>query len=187
MALTATGQSGSSIEYYARINAEKETIRNQAASLESAAKKVQASVDEFSPSGMYAYLYESNKSSSAFRDFSINALRGLVKNYNELNEVCSSADRLSDEGKAMLDKVQSLLKGPAGKNLREIGIELDRSTGAMRFDERLFDDALVADPKKVSGLLVNKSGLGPIVQLAIDSLLDRSATSYFNASFVINA
>lgn len=120
MAITATGQSGSSVEYYARISAEQETIKNQAANLESAAGKVKASVDVFRPSGMYAYLYATNKSSSAFRDFSANALRGLVKSYNELNEVCTSSDRLSDEGKALLDKVKSLLSGRPGRNCRQL-------------------------------------------------------------------
>lgn len=187
MAITATGLSGSSVEYYARISAEQETIKNQAASLESAAEKVKASVDVFGPSGMFAYLYKTNKSSSAFRDFSINALRGLVKSYNELNEVSASSDRLSDEGKALLDKVKSLLSGSAGRNLRAIGIGLDRATGALRFDEQIFADALLEDPQGVRGLLLNKNGLGPAIQMSVENMLARSATSYFNAAFVINA
>jgi hypothetical protein len=187
MAITATGLSGSSVEYYARISAEQETIKDQAASLESAAERVKASVEVFSPAGMFVYLYESNKSSSAFRDFSVNALRRLVNSYNELNETSAASDRLSDEGKALLDKVKSLLSGPSGEKLRKIGIGLDKATGALRFDEQRFADALLEDPDGVRGLLLNKKGLEPVIQQTIDNMLAQSATSYFNASFVINA
>jgi hypothetical protein len=82
MAITAAGQSASSLEYYARINAEKETIKNQAAGLESAAQEVKTRLETFRRDGLFAYLYDNNKNSSAFRDFSLNALRSLVKSYN---------------------------------------------------------------------------------------------------------
>ncbi len=187
MAITATGLSGGSVEYYARISAEKETIKNQAAALENVAQNVKAKLDVFAPTGLFAYLYDNNKSSSAFRDFAVNALRGLVKSYNELNEVSASSDRLSDEGKALLDRVKSLLSGSSGEKLRKIGIGLDQATGALRFDEQRFADSLLEDPQGVRDLLLNKNGLGPVIQLTIDNMLAQSATCYFNASFILNA
>lgn len=187
MAITATGLSGSSVEYYARISAEKETIKHQAAELENAAQNVKTKLEVFAPTGLFAYLCDNNKSSSAFRDFSVNALRRLVRSYNELNEVSGASDRLSDKGKALLDEVKSLLSGPSGEKLRKIGIGLDRATGALRFDEQRFTDSLLEDPQGVRGLLLNKNGLGPAIQLTIDNILAQSATSYFNASFIVNA
>jgi hypothetical protein len=187
MAITAAGQSGRSVEYYARVSAEKEKIANQAAGLEEAAENVKAKLDVFSPSGMFAYLYESDKSSSAFRDFSLNALRGLVKSYNRLNEVGVAADRLSDEGKALLNKVKTLLDGPTVEAFREIGLEFNADTGTMTFNESRFADKLAAEPQEVRRLLLDKNKLGPVLQTVIDDLLARSAKSFFNSSFILNA
>ena len=187
MAITATGLSGSSVEYYARISAEKDTIKNQASGLESAANNVKARLDIFSPSGLFAYLYDNNKSSTAFRDFSLNAVRGLVKSYNELNEKSVTADRLSDEGKKLLDKVRALLEGPAAGMFRDIGLELNDATRAITFDERRFADKLAAQPQEVKRLLLDKNSLGAVLQHVIDNMLAKPALSYFNSSFILNA
>jgi hypothetical protein len=187
MAITAAGQSASSLEYYARINAEKETIKNQAAGLESAAQEVKTRLETFRRDGLFAYLYDNNKNSSAFRDFSLNALRSLVKSYNQLNENSAAADRLSDEGKHLLDKVKALLKGPGGEMFRDIGLELNDATGAITFNEQRFADQLAAKPQEVRRLLLDKNSLGAVLQNVIDNMLAQPALSYFNSSFILNA
>ncbi|MDT8903916.1 hypothetical protein [Anaeroselena agilis] len=185
--MAIAGLSGSSVEYYARLSAEKETIKNQAANLESAAKKVEDSIDAFSPNGMFTNLYITNKNSSAFRDFSANALRGLVKSYNELNEVSASSDRLSDEGKALLDKAKALFAGPNAELFREMGLEMNAATGTMTFDENRFADRLAADPYEVKRLLCDRNSLGSVLQQVIEDIAARSTQGYFNSSFIINA
>jgi len=187
MAITETGLSGSSVEYYARINAEKAKIKNQAAELENAAQNVKDKLRVFAPTGLFAYLYDSNKNSSVFRDFSVNALRELVKNYNELNKISAASEGLSDEGRGLLDKVKALLGGPAAGTFREIGLQLDAATGHLIFDDRRFADKLAAEPSDVRQLLLGNNRLGPVMQRVIDNMLARPTQTYFNSSFIINA
>lgn len=186
MAVTAAS-SRASLEYYARISAEQEKINTQAASLERATGKVETSLTPFDPTGLFEYLYEEDKTSSVFRGFALNAVRSLVKNCNELTAAGKSADRLGDEGKALLEKVKAVLAGPAGGIFREMGIGLNRATGELRFDETRFNEKILADPQGVRQAIMGRDGLGPVMQRVIEAFQSRAATSYFNSSFIINA
>jgi flagellar capping protein FliD len=174
---------GVALEYYARVSAQQANIKRQAAELETAAENVDSKLATFTLSGMFELMYETDKDSSAFHSFGVNALHGLVKSYNQLNDISNSSSALSNEGKALLNKVKELLAGHSAATFQGIGLELDKHSGAITFNERLFADKLASDPTTVRNALINGDMLGPVLQETISSLLSKPATAYFSSFF----
>ena len=100
--------SGAALEYYARVSSQQANIKQQAADLEAAAEKVNSKLEKFKFTGAFQLMYETDKESSAFCSFGLNALQGLVKSYNQLNDISYSSSALSNEGKGLLDKVKGV-------------------------------------------------------------------------------
>ena len=176
---------GVALEYYARVSAQQANIKQQAAELETAAENVNSKLKTLKPSGMFALMYKTDKESSTFCSFGVNALQGLVKSYNQLNDISNSSSSLSSEGKALLDKVKELLTGPSAETFQDMGLDLDKHSGAITFNDRLFAEKLASDPTTVTNALISKNMLGPVLQETISSLLSKPATSYFSSFFSV--
>ncbi|MDF2500967.1 MAG: hypothetical protein K0Q77_1681 [Anaerosporomusa subterranea] len=177
---------GAAVEYYARVSAQQARNKQQAADLEAAAENVNNQLATFKLSGVFELMFETDKDSSAFHSFGVNVLQGLVKSYNQLNDISNSSSGLSNEGKALLDKVKTLLTGSKASTFQEIGLELDKHSGAIAFNERLFTEKIASDPQTVRNALINEKMLGPVLQETISSMLAKSATSYFSSFFSVN-
>lgn len=178
---------GVALEYYARVSAQQANIKRQATELETAAGNVNSKVAAFKLSGMFELMYETDKDNSAFCSFGVTALQGLVKSYNQLNDISNSSSALSNEGKALLDRVKALFSGPNASAYQDIGLELDKHSGAIAFNERLFAEKIASDPTTVRNTLINDNMLGSVLQETISSMLSKPATAYFSSYFSVNA
>jgi flagellar capping protein FliD len=181
----SSAQSGLAIEYYARISADQENIKRQADRLTNAAQKVNSQLTTFDPVGLFEIMYESDKTSTAFQSFAVSSLRQLVKSYNKLNDSLAASDRITNEGAGLLEKVKKLLTGPNAEKYNNIGMSLDRYTGAIQFDEQKFTAAITSDPTSVRNLLMDNKQFGPVLQNVIDTIALKPTTFYFNSSFSI--
>lgn len=177
--------SAAAVEYYSRISSQQANAKRQAAELETAAEKVEKEAKNFTLSGMFELMYETDKESSAFRSYSMFALTGLVKSYNQLNDSSNSSSALSNEGKSLLDNVKALLTGSKASAFQEIGLAIDKHSGAILFDERIFADKVTNDPKTVRNVLIDEKMLGPVMRETISAMLSKPTTAYFTSLFSV--
>ncbi|MDU4959271.1 MAG: hypothetical protein E6X17_01205 [Sporomusaceae bacterium] len=151
-----------------------------------AAEKVSLKLKTFTPSGLFAQMYKTDKDNSFFHSFAVGALNGLTNSYNQLNELSNGLNNLSNEGKALLDKVKGLLSGPSASKFEEIGLKLDKYSGAIVFDETVFGEKIASDPQTVRSILLDANMLGPVLQETMATVLAKPATAYFTSSFSVN-
>nr|WP_092074334.1 flagellar filament capping protein FliD [Dendrosporobacter quercicolus]NSL49238.1 flagellar filament capping protein FliD [Dendrosporobacter quercicolus DSM 1736]SDM88987.1 Flagellar hook-associated protein 2 C-terminus [Dendrosporobacter quercicolus] len=167
----------------ARASAERESIRKQSRDLQSAATGVEAKLKAFGASGLLATMYSQDKNGSAFQTFARSAVRELCKSYRQLNQTLADSDRLSNEGRALLDKVKELLTGEHADAFAEMGLSLNRYTGELKFDEHTFAEKIAGDPEGVRKLLLDKKYLGPAVSDVVETILKQSDGYYFNPAY----
>ncbi len=165
------------------VAAERESIQRQGKELQSAAEKGKSKLKALGSDGLLAKLYSQDKTSSAFQIFAQSTMRELCKSYRQLNATLSTSDRLSSEGKALLDNVKQLLSGKDAKLFAEAGLKLDRHTGDIKFDENKFVEKAISDPAGIRKLLLDKKYLGPAVSQVVDGILNQSTDYFFNQAY----
>ena len=72
-----------------------------------------------------------------------------------------------------------MLTGSKATAFQDIGLELDKHSGAITFNERQFAEKIASDPNTVRNALINEEMLGPVLQETISSMLAKPATAYF--------
>ena len=181
--IVGTSQALLSSEELARASAERDSIKRQSRELQSAATRVQSKLKSFGASGLLATLYSQDKSGSAFQTFAQSMVRDLCKSYKQLNQTLQDSDRISNEGKDLLNSVKELLTGKNADRFAEMGLTLNQYTGDLKFDENKFAEKIAADPAGVKELLLDKKYLGPVLSHVVANILNQSEGYYFNPAY----
>lgn len=116
----------------------------------------------------------------------VNAVRELVANYNEINYNLQNADNLTKRGEKLLDTIQSQFTGFRRGQYQNIGITLDGQTGDINVDTNRLNKALRDNPTAVERLLAGSTGLAAATEKTAHKALSVPASGYFKAPSISN-
>jgi flagellar hook-associated protein 2 len=109
----------------------------------------------------------------------VDAVQALVTNYNNLEDVFGSSDKVTQQGASVLNRVESLVGKTRVTDFAAIGISLNQYTGALELDQQKLSAALESSPDKVKSLLVGAASLGQMVDSVSKDIASTPVSSYF--------
>jgi flagellar hook-associated protein 2 len=116
------------------------------------------------------------------------AAKGVVDNYNRMNDVLSNADNnITKRGETALNGVKSLVGTTKMAEFAAVGISMNKDTGALQVDEKKLSDALASHPDQVQGLLTGNGSLGKAVEHVAKEIANTPVSSYVTPPNVLGS
>ena len=156
----------------------RDRANKESASLTEAAQELKNSLKAFSDDGVLAYLFANGTTSSSFQIMARDSLNKLSNAYNKFSEIIKSSKYITSEGSKLLNQVQDLLAGKNAPDFREMGLDLNKQTGQLKFDDKRFMHFFDKDVTKIGKLLLNDKYLIDMLQNVSTSVLGKQ-TGYF--------
>lgn len=160
-------------------NSNRQLISKEAASLNEAAQDLKNRLKAFANDSVIDDLFEDGNTSSSFQVMVRDSLANLAKSYNKFNEVLKSSKYMTGEGSKLLDQVHDLLTGKNAVDYSKMGLELNKQTGELKFNDKKFMTFIDENPLTARKLLMGNNYVASLLQNVSQSVLNKQTGYYF--------
>lgn len=117
---------------------------------------------------------------SVTRDYAKSAatVHVIVEQYNNLQDILSDSDNLSDKGERLLSGITALVGEIKKEEFESIGVSLNKSSKHMELDEARLFKAIANNPEKVKQLFSEKPGFGEISKSLAETVRENPLSSF---------
>ncbi|MPM38828.1 hypothetical protein SDC9_85458 [bioreactor metagenome] len=161
------------------MNSSRQRANKESANLTKAAQELKNSLKAFSNDGVLADLFANGTTSSSFQVMARDSLDKLVNVYNKFNEITKSSKYITGEGSKLLNQVQELLTGKNVADYRKMGLEIDKQSGNLKFDDKKFAAFFDENTATTGKLLINDKYFVSLLQDVAQSVLGKQSGYYF--------
>lgn len=183
---SAASAGGGANQVLVQNEASRTQVNREIAALSGAAQELQRSLAVFSDTGLISKFFKNEITSDGFRTLACDSIKKLVNAYNGFNEAVKSSKCITGEGAKLPEKIRALLAGKDAADFCRLGIEIDKQTGKLKFDDKKFLALFDEDYKTAKKLLIGDKYLAPQLDDMVKTVLNRSAGYYFSTPFVIS-
>lgn len=162
-------------------NSNRQRANKDSVNLNEVAQELRDSLKPFSKDGVLTDLFANGTTSNSFQVMARDSLDKLVKAYNKFSEIIKSSKYVTSEGAKLLNQVKELMTGKNAADYRKMGLELNKQTGKINFDDKRFLLFLNNDIAKTGKLLVNDKYFTMVLQNVSQSVLGKQTGYYFNS------
>lgn len=184
---SVSGGSATSSSAASSTNASQQRANKDIASLSDAVQDLNSKLKAFAKDGALDSLFTNKVTSDSFHVLARDSVDKLVKAYNKVNDILKSSKYITGEGAKLLDDVKSLLTGKNAAKYSNLGLEVNKQTDSIKFDDKKFGAFLDQDILSTHELLMSNNYLTTKMQDVVQSVLGKQAGYYFNTQFVMNA